>query len=351
MSDAPTWKDLGRTGIFLLAFALLGIAVLVLACSGNRAVPIVVALAAGAIAGVFGFLFAVPRVSQTANHESPEAGKPAPTSAAYQMRINTNLEEISDWLTKIIVGIGLSQLWNIPSIVHRSATFLAPAFGPSAPQNVVLALCTITYFTSVGGFCGYLLTRIYLAGAFRRADAHVVSGYEMTSAEVNEQQSRMIVDLQNQLIDLKGGNIDNSDEPKFALDERIAAGPPKDRVSSLLWVDDNPRDNVLMAERLRDINIEVVYAFSTQEAMKLLARRNFDRIISNMARTEEGKLNPTAGLDLLLKLREASIRILVAIFCQVEEVGSYHDVAMRDGAAVVTSSPLTLLNALQLEGN
>jgi len=35
---------------------------------------------------------------------------------------NTNLEQISDWLTKILVGVGLTQLREIPGQVQRLAT-------------------------------------------------------------------------------------------------------------------------------------------------------------------------------------------------------------------------------------
>src|SRR5262245_31088533 len=56
-------------------------------------------------AGVgLGFLFAIPRVLQGKGAPSPGPAAAASAAAAsptvYEQRVNTNLEEISDWLTK-----------------------------------------------------------------------------------------------------------------------------------------------------------------------------------------------------------------------------------------------------------
>src|SRR5262245_38208292 len=65
------------------------------------------------IGGLFGFLFGIPRSLQRPSVKGDGSGgasdKPeGPQSPAY--RPNTNLEEISDWLTKILVGVGLTQI-------------------------------------------------------------------------------------------------------------------------------------------------------------------------------------------------------------------------------------------------
>src|SRR4051794_2430267 len=56
------------------------------------------AIAAGAIGGVTGFLFGIPKARSDVNS--------AGTNAGGQFKPNTNLEQISDWLTKTIVGVG-----------------------------------------------------------------------------------------------------------------------------------------------------------------------------------------------------------------------------------------------------
>ena len=113
-----------------------------------------VALAMGVLVG---FIFGVPRAAQDGN---------APTLVAVvTYKANTNLEQISDWLTKIIVGVGLVQLTTIPGKLRNLADYFATAFGaPVVPGSVVLAI--LGYFGIFGFLLGYLWARIYLMKEF-----------------------------------------------------------------------------------------------------------------------------------------------------------------------------------------
>jgi tetratricopeptide (TPR) repeat protein len=128
---------------------------------GNLAVVIrifgygfIVAVACTAVGGLFGFLFGIPRTVQ-----SSKAGE-------YQQEVNTNLEQISDWLTKILVGVGLTQLNNIPLKIWSMADRLKVGFD----GNQAVAACVLLNFLVCGFFAGYLFTRLFLAGAFVYAD-------------------------------------------------------------------------------------------------------------------------------------------------------------------------------------
>jgi PleD family two-component response regulator len=59
----------------------------------------------------------------------------------------------------------------------------------------------------------------------------------------------------------------------------ISSGP---RVNSILWVDDNPKNNSFLVERLSKLGIQVTQVLSTAEAISLLSSMSFDRIISDM---------------------------------------------------------------------
>jgi hypothetical protein len=92
----------------------------------------------------------------------PPVQQPAPLGS-----INTNLEEISDWLTKIIVGVSLVELQKVQTMLQGSAGFIAQSLG--GPSQTSFAYGLMIYF-SVSGFLGsYLLTRLYLQIAFRNA--------------------------------------------------------------------------------------------------------------------------------------------------------------------------------------
>lgn len=86
------------------------------------------------------------------------------------LRPNTNLEEISDGLTKALLGIGLSQIYRAGGWVREIAAILGPSFGTGTTGKIV-ALSVIAYGGFAGFFFGYLLTRIFLTDAFRRAEA------------------------------------------------------------------------------------------------------------------------------------------------------------------------------------
>jgi len=128
------------------------------------AVGLLVAGAALAVGAAIGFLFAIPRAVQ---EPAERRGALAQFETPYQ--VNTNLEQISDWLTKIVVGLGLVEITKIPAAFTSLAVFVATAFGePAVPPSVAGVI--ISYF-AVGGFLVfYIWTRLLLTYEFTRAD-------------------------------------------------------------------------------------------------------------------------------------------------------------------------------------
>jgi len=125
-------------------------------------------LFAGALVG---FLFGIPKT--VADPKSSDSQKP-----------NTNLEDISDWMTKIIVGLGLAQIHRIPPKLQEAAGYIAYTWGP-APANSAFSYALMLYFSVVGFLGGYLLTRIFLSPLLRTADSPL-QGFvgERTSASI-----------------------------------------------------------------------------------------------------------------------------------------------------------------------
>ena len=118
-----------------------------------------------------GFLFGVPKVVAEGTAAAAQPGTPA-AAWNFAQRPNTNLEQISDWLTKIIVGVGLVELKEIPRLLRETATWVAGTLSASASPSqaaVSFAGSVVVYFSIVGFLAGYLLTLLFLAGAFGRA--------------------------------------------------------------------------------------------------------------------------------------------------------------------------------------
>ena len=121
-----------------------------------------------------GFLFGVPKVGAEdgSSRKTGDAARSGETAAqGYSQRPNTNLEQISDWLTKIIVGLGLVELKQIPTHLGNAARWIAESLSVSAPNPATISFAgsLILYFSILGFLAGYLLTLLFLAGAFGRA--------------------------------------------------------------------------------------------------------------------------------------------------------------------------------------
>jgi hypothetical protein len=120
---------------------------------------------------VLGFLFGIPKVIQTSQNNSSSTSATQLANLPYQMRVNTNLEEISDWLTKLIVGATLTQLVKLPGYVADAARFMAR--GMVETQGTSFAAAILAYFLCLGFLAGYILTRMFLSGAFALADSSI----------------------------------------------------------------------------------------------------------------------------------------------------------------------------------
>ena len=136
---------------------------------------------ASLLAGVIvGLLFGIPRALQydrpAENNEESDSSR----SSGLGYRANTNLEQISDWLTKILVGVGLTQITKIPGMFRALGGYFGPALSSSG-HGEHLALSIIGFFLPCGFLFGYLWTRVLLPRALVQADLSSV-----ITARINE---------------------------------------------------------------------------------------------------------------------------------------------------------------------
>jgi hypothetical protein len=127
-----------------------------------------VALASLLMGGLLGFLFGIPRVLQGA--QSPEQRGQSRSNAdpereeAPMFQENTSLEEISDWVTKGIVGFGFTQVTTLPEHLSKLAAWIASAL--RGPEDSVFALAVLLSFCVIGFMLSYLWTRLHLPTVF-----------------------------------------------------------------------------------------------------------------------------------------------------------------------------------------
>jgi hypothetical protein len=142
-------------------------------------IGIVVAGASAMVAWLLGLLFGIPRsitnspgqipvpapAAGVAPANSSSAAAPQPTS-----RVNTNLEDISDWLTKTLIGVGLTQLTSLPHKLWQYASILDHASLKGQGGGAVFIL-SIAAAGGAGGFwVGYVTTRTILTQLFNLFD-------------------------------------------------------------------------------------------------------------------------------------------------------------------------------------
>jgi tetratricopeptide (TPR) repeat protein len=132
----------------------------------------------------FGFLFGIPRRN---------------TDKESNYNLSTNLGDISDWLTKIIIGLGLIEIKKIPDFLMSIGNYIQTSVG--AEDSVkIFSVCSIVYFSIFGLYYGHNYTRLFLSGLLKEADDNLLQR-QIKLSETGEV-------LNNQ--DLSPDNLDQS---------------------------------------------------------------------------------------------------------------------------------------------
>lgn len=167
-----------------------------------------VLIAGGSIlSGSFlGFIFGIPSILQ-----NPEA----------RLRYNDNLVQISDWLTKIIVGVGLTQLYNIPSFIRRLGVefhynFYSQVIKELTARNIAIAI--MGYYFILGFIMIYFWTKTdystvmqFMDEAFSRQLKVVTKAKEEAQKEAQETKEQK-QQVEQQLEDVSKQKQDTEDQ-------------------------------------------------------------------------------------------------------------------------------------------
>ena len=169
------------------------------------------AMAAGAawlVGALLGFLFGIPHTRSTGAESSKQGGgagqKQADDTTPARQGDNsyapsTSLEQISDWLTKIIVGVGLTQLSKIPPKLDGLAAYISNGMCGDQSSKA-FALSIIVYFSVCGFLFGYLWARLYMIEAFRAADEVQVLEEKISRLESQPKADATALSLINGLL-------------------------------------------------------------------------------------------------------------------------------------------------------
>jgi CheY-like chemotaxis protein len=253
----------------------------------------------------------------------------------------------------------------------------------------VIVIVVILYFRPA-------VTQV-IQSATSRKFALKIGGQELTMEEANQNQQKMISDLQMKVLEIKKTLDGNAAVGSSVITASIPApsmlrmptppfgggttgstvvGPgttgstlapvgdggtvpnpkmplPKNfQPERILWVDDNPKNISALMQFLEDRDVKVAQVTSTGEALRLLKSRHYDCVISDMRREEGVQLNEAAGLVLLKKVRKSDPDLPFIFFTGDGSIAKHGEDALRFGANEITSSAtelLGLLNAQELK--
>ncbi|MDT0353374.1 hypothetical protein [Pseudonocardia charpentierae] len=160
----------------LAAAGLVVIVVYCFATDGPHARYLAVALTTGMasflVGCLAGFLFGIPRVVSTGALRLTQDGKvsddPKPDAVTGQFTPSTNLSEISDWLTKLLLGAGLVQLGSLARLagvlVHAIAQGISTTTTGTAPVSAgatAMAGAILVTYVVLGFLDGYVVTTLW----------------------------------------------------------------------------------------------------------------------------------------------------------------------------------------------
>jgi len=177
--------------------------------------------------GLLGFLFGIPYTrDEVASEHKTESDPNRRDSRSANYRPNTSLEQIADWLTKILVGVGLVQIQVIPAKLVSLANYVARGLG-GTPSSETFALAILVYFSICGFVFGFLWARLYFPGWFRDADQ-----IQILKEELGEVKKQLATDAEALAVVEQQLNAKTTDDPQLdeaGLAEKMLAASPSAR--------------------------------------------------------------------------------------------------------------------------
>lgn len=245
-------KEKGQPGTLRVLIALAGpaaVAIIVYAAGEDSwsifAVSALVAACAFAVGSLLGFLFGIPQYLAKAGEANSGTEK-----ASYQP--NTNLTQVSDWLTKIIIGVGLVQFGQLARSIGKLGDSLAPSLGGD-PTGKPFGIAVVVGFFVIGFLIGYLYTRLQLQWAFTQADRGAFE--ELVDAKLEEQKK-----ADDQALTLASRQLDPTAEepPHEELKEALAEASPAAKAQVLNQARSTGRPSTVQAPERARVVIDAI---------------------------------------------------------------------------------------------
>jgi CheY-like chemotaxis protein len=164
-----------------------------------------------------------------------------------------------------------------------------------------------------------------------------VAGMELSVRDAAQKTGHDVSDLQERLAVLEKNLSVNSAKTSSLSIESSA---------SILWVDDFPSNNAFLIEKLEADGVRIRKELTTDSGIGALASDEFDLIISDLGRIENGSNNPFAGLDFARAVRAAGHKHPLLIFAGQRGVEN-RDRLLKAGVTQVTRSAVEVFKFVE----
>jgi len=173
--------------LFILSLVFIGLVGIITYANQDRFYTTMITLffVSGAIftcSSLIGFLFGIPRPTVIDESERSKSGYIG----------NDNLLQVSDWITKIIVGLGLTQIHRMPKLLQENAAFIMKETGVSNQAFIILLLL---YYASLGFLFGYLWTRLYFIKMLHASDSDISQDDDSTTKVTTQIKTDITTDV------------------------------------------------------------------------------------------------------------------------------------------------------------
>jgi len=185
-SERPPWR------VFQFALALAAILVAWYGVTVQSwtllTIEAMIGTATASVGGLLGFLFGIPRTTRARPSDGSGATDGHRETTATPYEPSNNLEQVADWLTKILVGVGLVELGTLGTALARIGDQVAKAVNPPPTGTAVVTEVIVITFATIGFLASFLWTRIYYGGIQARADSDIVN---WVASKLEDQETRI----------------------------------------------------------------------------------------------------------------------------------------------------------------
>ncbi|MBO9401687.1 hypothetical protein J7412_12750 [Shimia sp. R9_3] len=166
------------------------------------AILVLAGFSSAVVGGFFGFMFGMPRAFSRPTLTNDTGDRNGETSQASSDWTNNNLVEVSDWLTKIVVGLTLVNLNHLVGLIEAWGLAVGSAAGMDGTTGKVIGV-SLLLANFCYGFVGiYVLARTRLSTLMARNYQKIQATLEKEVSSLRSSQAELQANLNTTISDI-----------------------------------------------------------------------------------------------------------------------------------------------------